>query len=83
MAGLSDLAKSKKSTNLTMQFNGAASMKSKWNNEYKVKYDTAVLQEMQIKSSRLKQFIELNKFDPDELDKQMMGIKTQFRALET
>jgi hypothetical protein len=40
MAGLSDLAKSKKSTNLTMQFNGAASMKSKWNNEYKVKYDT-------------------------------------------
>jgi hypothetical protein len=25
-----------------MQFNGAASMKSKWNNEYKVKYDTAV-----------------------------------------
>jgi hypothetical protein len=53
MAGLSDLAKSKKSTNLTMQFNGAASMKSKWNNEYKVKYDT-MLQEMQIKSSRLK-----------------------------
>jgi hypothetical protein len=34
------------------------------------------MQEMQIKSSRLKEFIELNKFDPDELDKQMMGIKT-------
>jgi hypothetical protein len=27
MAGLSELAKSKKSANLTMQFNGAASMK--------------------------------------------------------
>jgi hypothetical protein len=28
------------------------------------------------------EFIQLNKFDPDELDKQMMGVKTQFRALE-
>jgi hypothetical protein len=26
------------------------------------------------------EFIQLNKFDPDELE--MMGVKTQFRALE-
>jgi hypothetical protein len=83
MAGLSDLAKSKKSANLTMQFNDAASMKSKWNNEYKVKYDTAVAAGDANKVKQIKsEFIELNKFDPDELDKQMMGIKTQFRALE-
>jgi hypothetical protein len=37
--GISDLMKSKKSDQLTKQFNDAA-LKSKWNNEYKVRYDT-------------------------------------------
>jgi hypothetical protein len=41
VSGISDLMKSKKSDQLTKQFN-AASLKSKWNNEYKVRYDTAV-----------------------------------------
>jgi hypothetical protein len=42
VSGISDLMKSKKSDQLTKQFNDAASLKSKWNNEYKVRYDTAV-----------------------------------------
>jgi hypothetical protein len=41
VSGISDLMKSKKSDQLTKQFNDAA-LKSKWNNEYKVRYDTAV-----------------------------------------
>jgi hypothetical protein len=41
VSGISDLMKSKKSDQLTKQFNDA-SLKSKWNNEYKVRYDTAV-----------------------------------------
>jgi hypothetical protein len=40
VSGISDLMK-KKSDQLTKQFNDAA-LKSKWNNEYKVRYDTAV-----------------------------------------
>jgi hypothetical protein len=75
--------KSKKSDQLTKQFNDAASLKSKWNNEYKVRYDTAVAAGETDKVKQIKtEFIQLNKFDPDELDKQMMGVKTQFRALE-
>jgi hypothetical protein len=74
--------KSKKSDQLTKQFNDAASLKSKWNNEYKVRYDTAVAAGETDKVKQIKtEFIQL-KFDPDELDKQMMGVKTQFRALE-
>jgi hypothetical protein len=42
LRSISDLMKSKKSDQLTKQFNDAASLKSKWNNEYKVRYDTAV-----------------------------------------
>jgi hypothetical protein len=73
--------KSKKSDQLTKQFNDAASLKSKWNN--KVRYDTAVAAGETDKVKQIKtEFIQLNKFDPDELDKQMMGVKTQFRALE-
>jgi hypothetical protein len=30
------------------------------------------------KVKQIKTDIQLNKFDPDELDKQMMGVKTQF-----
>jgi hypothetical protein len=56
-------------------------LKSKWNNEYKVRYDTAVAAGETDKVKQIKtEFIQLNKFDPDELDKQMMGVKTQFRA---
>jgi hypothetical protein len=51
VSGISDLMKSKKSDQLTKQFNDAASLKSKWNNEYKVRYDTAV-QVRQIKSNK-------------------------------
>jgi hypothetical protein len=40
VSGISDLMKSKKSDQLTKQFD-AASLKSKWNND-KVRYDTAV-----------------------------------------
>jgi hypothetical protein len=50
VSGISDLMKSKKSDQLTKQFNDA-SLKSKWN-EYKVRYDTAVLQVRQIKSNK-------------------------------
>jgi hypothetical protein len=83
VSGISDLMKSKKSDQLTKQFNDAASLKSKWNNEYKVRYDTAVAAGETDKVKQIKtEFIQLNKFDPDELDKQMMGVKTQFRALE-
>jgi hypothetical protein len=71
--------KSKKSDQLTKQFNDAASLKSKWNNEYKVRYAVAAGETDKVKQI---EFIQLNKFDPDELDKQMMGVKTQFRALE-
>jgi hypothetical protein len=82
VSGISDLMKSKKSDQLTKQFNDAASLKSKWNNEYKVRYDTAVAAGETDKVKQIKtEFIQL-KFDPDELDKQMMGVKTQFRALE-
>jgi hypothetical protein len=49
-------------------------LKSKWNNEYKVRYDTAVAAGETDKVKQIKtEFIQLNKFDPDELDKQMMG----------
>jgi hypothetical protein len=82
VSGISDLMKSKKSDQLTKQFNDAASLKSKWNNEYKVRYDTAVAAGETDKVKQKTEFIQLNKFDPDELDKQMMGVKTQFRALE-
>jgi hypothetical protein len=34
------------------------------------------------KVKQIKRVYSTNKFDPDELDKQMMGVKTQFRALE-
>jgi hypothetical protein len=61
--------KSKKSDQLTKQFNDAA-LKSKWNNEYKVRYDSCGCRVRQIKSNKSKtEFIQLNN-DPDELDKQ-------------
>jgi hypothetical protein len=52
VSGISDLMKSKKSDQLTKQFNDAASLKSKWNNEYKVRYDTAVAAGEVIKSNK-------------------------------
>jgi hypothetical protein len=70
VSGISDLMKSKKSDQLTKQFNDAASLKSKWNNEYKVRYAVAAGETDKVKQI---EFIQLNKFDPDELDKQMMG----------
>jgi hypothetical protein len=77
VSGISDLMKSKKNQ-ITKQFNDAASLKSKWNNEYKVRYDTAVAAGETDKVKQKTEFIQLNKFDPDELDKQMMGVKTNF-----
>jgi hypothetical protein len=78
VSGISDLMKSKKSDQLTKQFNDA-SLKSKWNNEYKVRYDTAVAAGETDKVKQIKtEFIQLNKFDPDELDKQMMESRPNF-----
>jgi hypothetical protein len=37
-----------------------------------------LLLEMWTKSKQIVEFIQANKFDPDELDKQMMGYKTNF-----
>jgi hypothetical protein len=39
---MSDLLRSKQTAKITDQYNDAASLKSKWNNEFKLKYDTAV-----------------------------------------
>lgn len=82
-SGLTKVYKSNRAEQLTKNFNEAAASKSKWNNEFKPRYDAAVASGDTHKVKQIKsEFITTNMYDPDDLDKQMMDIKAQFRTLE-
>lgn len=83
VAGVTKVYKAKRTEDLTSKYNTTASVKSIWNNEYKPRYDAAVASGDQIAVKQVKsEFITANKYDPDDLDKQLMDYKTQFRALD-
>jgi hypothetical protein len=80
--GAIDAFKVNRTESITKKYNAAADLKGKWNTEYLPKYNAAIAANDAAKVKEIKtSFINEHQYDPDELDKQMMDYKTQFRAL--
>jgi hypothetical protein len=80
--GAIDAFKMNRTKAITSKYNEVAGLKSKWNTEYLPKYNAAIAADDPVKIKEIKtSFINAHKYDPDELDKQMMDYKTQYSAL--
>lgn len=63
-------------------YNEAASYKSKWNNEYKPRFDAAVASNDPNSVAKVKsEFVTETSVNPDELDQYMTNMKDQYRTL--
>lgn len=81
-SGITKVFKNNTAAKLTKAHNDLASIKSIWNNEVKPSFDIAAAAGKTDKLRQLKaEFIQQYKYDPDELDRQMMDIKAQYKTL--
>jgi len=77
-----DASRRLKEMDLTKQYNILSNVKNIWNSEYQPRIDAAVNAGTMGKVKEIKtEFIKNQAYDPDELDRQILDLRSQFKGL--
>ena len=78
----SDASRTIKERDLTQQYNKLSTVKNVWTTEYQPRIDTAVKAGNMGKVKEIKtEFINEQKYDPDQLNNQILDLRSQYKGL--
>ena len=79
MKGLTEGYRKAQRTKLNTDYNSAVALKSRWNTEFKPRFDKAVAEGNDLDTKKVKsEFVEATQFNVDDLDKYMLDTKAKY-----